>query len=160
MHSSLGDLNAAGVINADGFNSGFGAVRLAGQNVNISGQIAARATNSGNGGTVLASAVDDVNLTGSINTDGIDGGGLVRLRSDNTVTVTNTGLINNSAMTNGNGGHVLLKGTTHNIFAGHINSRGGSVSGDGGYVGINKPNTVTGTVDVSAPNGNPGTFNF
>jgi filamentous hemagglutinin family protein len=159
VHSSLGDLNAAGRINADGFNSDFGAVRLVGNNVNISGQVAARAVNSGTGGTVLASATNDVNLTGSINTDGIDGGGLVRLRADNGVAVADTGLINNNAVTNGTGGHVLLKGTVNNNFAGRINSRGGSASGDGGYVGISQPNTVTGVVNVSAPNGNDGTFN-
>lgn len=159
VFSSLGDLNADGGINADGFDNGFGAVRMTGNNINITGQVTSRGINSGKGGTVLASASNDLSLTGSIDTSGVDGGGLVRLGADNEVDAGATSLINNNAVTNGNGGHVLLKGAVHNTFAGRINSRGGSVSGDGGYVGISPPNTVTGIVDVSAPNGNPGVFN-
>lgn len=156
------DLNASGRINADRFNNGGGtAVRFHGNSVNLGGTVLARATNSGEGGTVLVNATEDTNLTGKINTNGIDGGGLVRL-GGNEVTVTDTGVINNSAVTNGTGGHVLLKGTANNAFAGKIRSRGGSVSGDGGYVGFSQPNDATedSDVDVSAPNGNDGTFNF
>ena len=158
---AMNDLDASGRINADGFNDGGGAVRLVGNNVNLDGSVIARSTNSGKGGTVLVTGTDSADMTGRINTNGIDGGGLVRLAGD-TVSASDTSVINNNAVTNGTGGHVLLKGVTNTEFEGEINSRGGSVSGDGGYVGFNQPNNATedSDVDVTSPNGSDGIFNF
>ncbi|MBD2341692.1 filamentous hemagglutinin N-terminal domain-containing protein [Calothrix sp. FACHB-156] len=66
--------------------------------------------------------------------------------------------INADALTNGNGGQIIVwaDGTTR--FYGNISDRGGSLSGNGGFVEVSGKQNLAfdGRVDVSAINGQPG----
>jgi len=60
----------------------------------------------------------------------------------------------------GNGGRVILWGDNATTFAGRISARGGSQGGDGGFVEVSGKRSLSfsGTVDVTAPQGQPGTL--
>lgn len=77
-----------------------------------------------------------------------------------TTTVASTAVINADAITQGNGGKVVVwsDGTTN--YGGTISARGGSVSGDGGIVETSGKQTLlmTGNVNAGAINGNSGSW--
>ncbi|MDY7015698.1 MAG: filamentous hemagglutinin N-terminal domain-containing protein, partial [Cyanobacteriota bacterium] len=61
---------------------------------------------------------------------------------------------------NGDGGRVIVWADETTKFWGNISARGGSNSGNGGFVEVSGLRSLefTGTVDTLAPNGNPGTL--
>ncbi len=132
------------------------------------------ASETGNGGKVQITG-DKVGLIGntSIDASGDTGGGEVLIGGDlqgknpdvhnaQLTYVGNDVSIKADAVTEGNGGKVILwsDDTTH--FYGDISARGGGLLGDGGFVEISGKETLyadlVGTVDTSAANGETGTL--
>ena len=106
----------------------------------------------------------------NINADGLNGGGTVvigRNFTENTMvpnsqhTVINEkSKISANATTNGDGGKVVIWSDGITNFLGNINAKGGTSSGDGGFVEVGGKEQLTfdGTVDVSAAVGTQGTI--
>ncbi len=126
-----------GTVNTKGLTQG-GLASVQAADINIPGLINTESTGSGIGGrvTVLASNTVTVGGTGKLKASGIDGGGQVKISSQDIII---------------DEGALLIAASTGSL-------RGGPGFGDGGTVVIASPNTVTGGVDVSAPNGATGTF--
>ncbi len=105
-----------------------------------------------------------------INASGTNEGGTVRIGGDyqgegnvpnaSHTFVSSDSVINTNALLNGNGGRVIVWADKVTGFYGSISARGGSSSGDGGFVEVSGKENLTfkGTVDTFAPNGNLGTL--
>lgn len=112
-----------------------------------------------NKGGNITMDVGRINAKGLVDASGSQGGGTVLLSGFAGVDLS--GRVKADALQAGNGGTVDLQSVLTAVnFSGDISARGGPVSGDGGTVTFSTPNVIQpgGTVDVSAPNGNPGTF--
>jgi hypothetical protein len=107
------------------------------------------------GGKMVLTAGRNATVNGLSQVDGAFGGGSFKANGQN---VSAGALTNANAGIAGKGGIVSLLGTVKTFFSGIITARGGASSGDGGKVIIATPNTITGIVDVSAPNGANGTY--
>lgn len=165
------------VINAMGKNtlaSSGGAVFIFGVNTDFNGKILASGLgNSADsfGGRVEVLANNHLHLgsTSSIDASSNSAGGMVLVggalhgdgieanAADTTVDAGSN--IDVSSNLNGNAGNVVIWSENATTFNGAIKAHGGPQGGDGGMVQISGHGTVAnnGTVDVSAPNGNPGT---
>jgi len=112
---------------------------------------------------------DKVGVFGAnINASGINGGGTVLIGGDyqgkgkvpnaDRTSVSSDSVITADSLLNGNGGRVIVWADKLTGFFGNISARGGSNSGNGGFVEVSgKENLIfKGTVDTSAPNGNFG----
>jgi filamentous hemagglutinin family protein len=112
---------------------------------------------------------DKVGVFGAnINASGINGGGTVLIGGDyqgkgkvpnaDRTSVSSDSVITVDSLLNGNGGRVIIWADKLTQFYGNISARGGSNSGNGGFVEVSgKENLIfKGTVDTSAPNGNFG----
>ncbi|PSB24876.1 hypothetical protein C7B69_13125, partial [filamentous cyanobacterium Phorm 46] len=133
----------------------------------VAGNIDVSGDNGGNV-NVLGSRVGLMNA--NINASGINGGGNVRIGGDykgqgsvpNALRtfVSNDSIINADAVINGDGGRVIVWANELTGFAGNISVRGGSNSGNGGFVEVSgKENLIfRGDVNVSANNGIAGTI--
>jgi filamentous hemagglutinin family protein len=109
-------------------------------------------------------------IAGNINASGTNGGATVRIGGDyqggGTVPnalrtyVSNDSLINANALTTGNGGRVIIWSDQETIFYGNISARGGSDSGNGGFVEVSGKENLhfAGLVDTLAPTGQAGTL--
>jgi hypothetical protein len=151
-------LSGTGALNAAGAQNG-GMVRMSGNTLAISNAsaVSVPATSAGmsaNTGNIDLFASRLALIDGKLNATGASGGGTIRAQSD---LLNTTGSIDASALSNGNGGMITLNGTQGNVLSGGILSRGGSAGGNGGTVTISAPNFVTGTADVTATKGTPGT---
>ncbi len=136
------------------------------------GYISANGRASGEkGGSV--EVLGDAVLLGSnslIDVSGDAGGGDIKIGGDylgtgNTPTsiytyVDENAVILNDAITNGDGGRTIIWSDHTTDFHGSIYGRGGAQSGDGGFVETSgKINLLAdGYVDLTAPNGNKGTY--
>jgi filamentous hemagglutinin family protein len=123
------------------------------------------------GGTVqvLGSQVKLVEQA-QINVSGETGGGTALIGGDYqgkgpvpNATLTDVGsgvTISANALTQGNGGKVIVWSDKATNFYGNISARGGSNSGNGGFVEVSGKENLTfaGAVDTSAPKGNLGTL--
>ncbi|MGB3512740.1 MAG: filamentous hemagglutinin N-terminal domain-containing protein [Microcoleaceae cyanobacterium] len=106
----------------------------------------------------------------NINANGINGGGTVLIGGDfqgngivpnsQQTFVNNNSFISADAITNGNGGQVIIWSDGITNFAGNISAKGGEFSGDGGFVEVSGKQQLIfdGSVDVSAAFGTPGTI--
>ncbi|MCA1990827.1 MAG: filamentous hemagglutinin N-terminal domain-containing protein [Coleofasciculus sp. S288] len=114
---------------------------------------------------------DKVGLFGvTINASGINGGGTVLMGGDyrgldsvlnaSRTFVDSDSVINANALTDGDGGRVIVWADETTGFYGNISARGGSSAGNGGFVEVSgKENLIfRGQVDTSAANGNFGTL--
>ena len=114
---------------------------------------------------------DKVGLFGSnINASGTNGGGTVRLGGDyqgkGTVPnalrtfVSSDSLINGDALTNGNGGRVIVWAEEATRFYGTVTARGGVQSGNGGFAEVSGKRFLdyAGIADLSAVQGQFGTL--
>jgi len=117
-------------------------IAVVGANINASGRTG--------GGTVL---VGGDYLGGTAGTGRLDSS----LNAQNLFVDSNT-VMNADALTNGNGGTVINWADNSTQFHGTITARGGALGGDGGFVETSGREllSVTGSVDASAPLGNPG----
>ncbi|CAN1209753.1 hypothetical protein TUMEXPCC7403_05980 [Tumidithrix helvetica PCC 7403] len=112
-------------------------------------------------------------LGANIDASGTNGGGTVLIGGDyqgkglvkgivnaqNTVVDKNT-VILADALTQGTGGKVVLWSDQKTIFEGNISTKGGSQSGDGGFVEVSSKHQLAfaGQVDTGAANGKLGTL--
>jgi filamentous hemagglutinin family protein len=114
---------------------------------------------------------DKVGLFSStINTRGANGGGNVRIGGDyqgngtvpnaSQTLVSDDSSINANAIKQGDGGQVVVWSNQLTRFYGNITSRGGATVGNGGLIEASGKELLvfTGSVDASAPNGQPGTL--
>lgn len=146
---------------------GGGIIVDGGKNTFASGTMRA----SGKRGGSVTVLGDEVTLAATqINADGSATGGRVRvgggfrggedLHAAASVAVNDSTRISASASKNGNGGDVVVWADGATRFAGNILARGGADGGDGGRVEVSGRAGLgfTGTVDVTARNGDAGTL--
>jgi filamentous hemagglutinin family protein len=171
-------INTSGVIQANSVSSSNGRIILSGGDngtVVASGSIKATGDDSGEtGGSIVATGDKIVVASGtSMDASGDAGGGLVAIGSEgdgakgrgtgawsNTVSIAKTASLKADAVSSGNGGNVTVLSETLTNFAGSISAKGGATGGDGGFaeVSSHKGVKLTGTVDLTALNGETGTF--
>ena len=111
-------------------------------------------------------------IDGTLNVSGNNGGGNIRIGGDyqgnglvpnaSQTFVNNNSFISADAITDGNGGRVIVWSDENTDFQGHITAIGGNNTGDGGFVEISGKENLSfnGSVDVSAINGLAGTILF
>ena len=135
----------------------------------VSGSLDASNTAVGLPGGNVNVLGDKVGLIGAnINASGTNGGGRVLIGGDyqgkgtvpnaSSTFVSDDSLINANALTDGNGGRVIIWSDQMSAFYGQISARGGKNSGNGGFVEVSGKENLqfTGTVDTLAPNGQAG----
>lgn len=146
-----------------------GSIRLeASSDIHISGSLSAQG-HGVDGGEILVLG-DEVSLQNAIlNSSGVNGGtilvggdyqgnGVVK-NAQNTDVDSQSVLLADATIA-GNGGKVIIWSDGNTISHGTITARGGTLSGDGGLVETSGKGTLAfgQPVDVSAPNGKPGTW--
>ena len=100
---------------------------------------------------------------GTLNADGVEGdGGNITLTAGDVVVLSSDSVTTANAGTNGDGGQVIAYSPDTALFreGATIEAKGGSESGDGGFIEVSgkKHVEVFGQVDASAPSGKAGTF--
>lgn len=107
-------------------------------------------------------------IGGNINASGNNGGGTVLIGGDylgkgtvpnaSRTFVSSDSTINADAINTGNGGRVIAWADQSNRFLGNISARGGSQSGNGGFVEVSGKENLDfrGNVNTTAVNGNAG----
>ncbi|WP_341909105.1 YDG domain-containing protein [Polaromonas sp. YR568] len=180
LASAMGDalatvINQSGVIRADTAVERDGMIVLSGGSsgvVNVSGELSARGTASGQTGGTVHVLGDKVALTDGarINTSGDAGGGTVLVGGnyqgqgpEQNASGTFVGeqvQINASAGRTGDGGKVVVWADHTTRFAGQIASAGGSESGNGGMAEVSGKQYLeyTGLADLTAARGATGTL--
>ncbi|OSQ42935.1 filamentous hemagglutinin N-terminal domain-containing protein [Thalassospira sp. MCCC 1A01428] len=171
-------INTSGVIQANSVSSANGRIILSGGDngtVVASGSIKATGDDSGEtGGSIVATGEKIAVASGaSMDASGDAGGGLVAIGSEgdgakgrgtgawsNTVSIAKTASLKADAITSGDGGTITVLSETLTNFAGSISAKGGATGGNGGFaeVSSHKGVKLTGTVDLTALNGDTGTF--
>ncbi len=114
-----------------------------------------------------------VALIGSrIDASGAEGGGILRVGGDyrgsllapaaRRTYVSDDSVLAADALAQGNGGQTYIWSNEHTQFYGSLSSRGGSLSGNGGFVEISGKRSLNygGAVDLNAAEGSPGTILF
>jgi filamentous hemagglutinin family protein len=141
------------------------------QSVLTSGTLSATGEGTGSGGKVSVLGTDINLLAATIDASGQQGGGNVLIGGDfqgknpavrnaKTTTANQATTIRADAKTKGDGGRVIVWSDQKTRFDGVISARGGSVSGNGGFVEVSGKENLSfaGVVDASASNGKPGTL--
>ena len=157
------------------------------QTIKLAGTLSAAGKNRGTkGGTIVVSGEDIKVTAANIDASGRRGGGKILIGGDwggghpNTTLVSNSSAklenftiatattvsvdaattINASATGRGNGGKVVLWSDSQTTFAGTILAKGGTKSGDGGFVEVSSHRLLnySGTTDTRAPKGTVGTL--
>ncbi|MEQ8466148.1 CHAT domain-containing protein [Coleofasciculus sp. E1-EBD-02] len=136
----------------------------------VSGIVDASADSVGGNVDVFGTVIGLVDQA-QINVSGDTGGGEIRVGGEykgegtvptaQTTVVGNQVTINADARVNGNGGRVIVWSDNFTRFSGTITARGGTESGNGGFVetsGKNLLESIGGSVDASAANGLPGSW--
>ncbi|MDI9408117.1 MAG: filamentous hemagglutinin N-terminal domain-containing protein [Candidatus Pacebacteria bacterium] len=140
--ASTGVIAAAGFMNrVDGSNSlGTGAVRL-------DGTITAPKITALGGTVTVGGTIDSAR-------------GEVLVSSTTLTTIGASAVISVDAAQNGNGGRAIIWSDNHTDFYGFISARGGSDSGNGGFVEVSGKQTLNfdGRVTTVAPHGKTGTL--
>ena len=135
----------------------------------LSGTLDASGKNTGETGGSISVLGDNVGiLSGAlVDASGDAGGGNIKIGGDfhgqgttptAPATVVQTGAaIYADALTSGNGGNVAVWSDNYTNYAGTISARGGSQSGNGGFVETSGKITLqmNGLVDATAPKGQP-----
>jgi filamentous hemagglutinin family protein len=157
--STLSDGTVVFTANDTPINTDSGTVTVAGT-VDVSG---------GEGGQVQVLGEDIALTAATIDADGTNGGGSVLVGGEYlgqgdlptalTTTVDRDSVISANAATNGDGGRVIVWADDSTTFSGNIFARGGTLSGDGGFVETSGAQTLAfagGLVDANAPYGRAG----
>jgi filamentous hemagglutinin family protein len=167
-------IDMSGVVQAQGVQMAGGDIVLTGGDgaVAVSGTLDASGQMAGQtGGTVkvLGSQVA-LNAGAKIDVSGDTGGGTALVggnfhgagpeQNAQTTYVDTSAGIKADAITSGNGGKVAVWADGTTVFNGNITARGGSISGDGGFVETSGHRNLimTGRVDTRAPHGTDGTL--
>ncbi|WP_158927932.1 filamentous hemagglutinin N-terminal domain-containing protein, partial [Acidisphaera sp. S103] len=174
-------VNAGGKIQANSVGSRAGTVTLDGIGgaITVVGQLDAMGVAAGTkGGSIEVNTNGNVTVASGarIDASGQTGGGLVAIgttlkraaggpgvtakRTAANVTVQAGATIAANALGKGDGGRVTVLSTTSTNMAGTIAAMGGPQGGDGGFVEVsgNQGFSLTGSINVSAPIGMPGTI--
>ena len=168
-------VNQSGVIRARSLVNRDGLVRLEGGDtglVQVAGTLDASGARAGERGGKVSVLGQSVNLLESarIDASGYSGGGTVLIGGNYqgqgpefnaaSTQVAAGSMIKADALTNGDGGKVILWANGHTAYAGQISAKGGQTGGNGGFVEVSGKNTLdfTGRVDTSAPAGRTGTL--
>jgi filamentous hemagglutinin family protein len=176
----VGPIQVGGVIRAKTANTQSGAIVVSGIGVGaiVEGTLDAsgeKGSDLGGNVQVLSNSSAELAATSLVDVSGEAGGGTVAIGTtlarakggpgtagtvtSNTVIVDQGAQITADALAAGNGGRVVVLATTTTNMMGSISARGGNPSGNGGFVEISGANlSLTGTVDVSAQFGPPGTI--
>jgi filamentous hemagglutinin family protein len=138
-----GKVNVSGTLDASG-NKG-GQIEVLGQNINIASSASLNANGTNGGGTIHVGGT-------------WQGSGTTYRARDTTVKAGAN--LTASALTNGNGGEVVVWSDGHTAFAGNVEAKGGAQAGNGGRMEVSGKNTLTfsGTANASAPNGTNGSL--
>ncbi len=155
----------ADALNADGSQAAAGHIELHAQNttlVKATGELSAEAQGAGTGGDIKVLG-DRVGLfeQASVNASGETGGGTVnigggfqgknpQIRNADKTIVHPEALIQADAITQGDGGEVIVWADGATAYAGTITATGGDTAGDGGFVEVSgkKGLSFTGEVDL------------
>jgi mucin-19 len=154
---------------------GGGQVQLGGATtsaVRVEGRVSSRGTGANaSGGRVAVQARDSVTVapTAVVNASGTAGGGTVLLgttgvgRAQTMARETRVeagAVVRADAVTNGNGGVVVVNSAESTLMLGMLSARGGSIGGDGGFIEVSGMRNfrLNGGIDVSSPLGRNGTF--
>ena len=139
------DINGAIVVAAKQANSVAGQVKILGQHVILGNNTVINAQGAAGGGKV--------NIGGNQQGEG------PLLNALNT-TIGSGSVIDVSALTNGNGGQVVIWSQNQTDFGGKILAEAGAVSGNGGFVEVSSHGLLnyTGTVNTQAAHGKTGTL--
>jgi|GEM_PF-3071141 len=104
-------------------------------------------------------------VSGKINTDATNNAqaGTTKVQAQNNALLLNGATVQSNALSNGNGGRIILYGENfaYGDTGASLEAKGGSLSGNGGFIDLSAKNSalLNGTyVDTSAQNGNRGTF--
>ncbi len=140
--------------------------------VQVAGTLDASGTSTGQTGGTVQVTGSDVNVasTATINVSGYTGGGTVLIGGDmhgtgplrhaSATTVASGASINADAVSNGNGGEVVVWSDTQTNYQGTISARGGAYGGNGGSAEVSSHGVLgfNGTADLRAPQGQIGTL--
>jgi filamentous hemagglutinin family protein len=167
-------LSIGGQLQAPTISAHRGAIQISGGPtgaVTISGDLTA-ASSKVVGGVINATG-QAINLSGAVvDVSGYSGGGKINIGGGrqgagallhaDTTTVNAATKVKADAIHTGNGGNVVFWSDQSTAFAGSISARGGAVSGNGGNaeVGSAGTRTYSGSADLSAPHGKPGTLSL
>lgn len=168
-------INLSGTIQARSFAQLGGEIVLYGGDegtVRVSGVLDASGKRAGETGGNIQVLGENVQLASvaRINVSGDAGGGSALVGGDwqgsgtmpraTNATVEAGAKVSADALTNGNGGKVVVWAQGETRFEGAISARGGASAGDGGQVEVSGKGTLsyTGLVDAAAPNGKAGTL--
>ncbi|PIS00687.1 MAG: hypothetical protein COT84_06180, partial [Chlamydiae bacterium CG10_big_fil_rev_8_21_14_0_10_35_9] len=142
-------INQAGVIEANGVEKLDGKIILKAHSnlTNVSGSLASQSQDKG--GSIHVTGGDEIHLqdTARLLANGNLGGGEILIGGDyqgknpnieNTkkVWVNKKAIINADAISQGNGGKVVVWADEQNLFGGTISAKGGLVKGDGGFIEV------------------------
>ena len=153
-------VNNTGLVQANGIEERNGEIYLTGNaDVYNSGSIRA----SGESGGHISIQGKRVAQQGNVYADGtIADGGVIAINADEVIALTDASLTTANAGTTGKGGEVIVYTTGSSIFnyGARIEAKGGSASGDGGFVEVSgiEHVVIKGVVDASATDGVAGTF--
>lgn len=171
-------INTSGVVQARSVSSQNGKIILSGGEsgtVVIAGKVDATGDDAGEtGGSIVATGQKiDVKSGADIDASGQAGGGLVAIGStgdgekgrgtgtwSETVKVASNVSLKADAIDAGDGGDVTVLSEDYTGFAGSISAKGGANGGHGGNAEVSSHQDIslTGSVDLSALNGDTGTF--
>ncbi|SNS97476.1 MULTISPECIES: filamentous hemagglutinin N-terminal domain-containing protein [unclassified Azospirillum] len=166
-------INTDGVISATSISGSSGKIVLSGGTgkVQVAGTVDASGAKAGQtGGTVIVDAADIQVATGThIDASGDQGGGTIAIGSNGDrkgawaagrVGIAEGATMAADALNHGNGGTVTILSEQRTDFAGSISAKGGATGGNGGFAEVSSHDTITltGRVDLSAPQGDTGTF--
>ncbi|MBN1818643.1 MAG: filamentous hemagglutinin N-terminal domain-containing protein, partial [Sedimentisphaerales bacterium] len=177
LTSSGGAVTTTGVITAIQATGNGGDIRLQAEgdgpaSVTVAGSLEAiGATPGATGGNITATGKTmTLTKTARVNVSGDAGGGLIRLGGDYQgqnpevanaleTTIAEGAEIRADAITEGDGGRVIVWSDDTTRFLGNIWARGGALSGDGGFAEVSgKQVDIRGLADLRAPQGQWGTF--
>jgi filamentous hemagglutinin family protein len=169
-------INMSGYVEAKSVSQKNGEIVLMGGengSVTVSGKMIASGKNKGEKGgkiTVVGKSIEitnkaRINVSGDIGAGEVLIGGDYQGKNPNVLNATNTYVANGAkifanALTSGNGGKVIVFSDNDTSFFGDISSRGGAISGNGGFVEVSgKENLLfDGAVNTTAANGQVGTL--
>ena len=111
-------------------------------------------------GTIIATSITALGGTVSVSGSIESLRGEILISSTNQTTIGQTAVIRVDAEQNGKGGKVLIWSDNHTDYFGFISARGGTLSGDGGFVEVSGKQTLNyqGLVNTLAPHGQTGTL--
>ncbi|WP_073957194.1 S-layer family protein [Thalassospira sp. TSL5-1] len=171
-------INTQGVIQANSVSTSNGRIVLSGGDngaVVAGGSLKVTGNDAGETGGSIVATGDKIAVSADaeIDASGKSGGGLVAIGSEgdgengrgtgawsNDVSIAKNASLKADAIENGNGGNVTVLSENLTDFGGSISAKGGAEGGNGGFaeVSSHKGVKLTGSVDLTALNGDTGTF--